>query len=135
MGLPNDWIKIEDNNKFTFWIPPGLREAKIHPIDSHLRRWESENLVVQFDYGQFSDPLTLYSRKGQYKTTNDQISNYAANIISFQRDSGWHFNGAHFPDLGKDSYGHVIKITLTVESGPEVDRELPLKIVRSIRFR
>jgi hypothetical protein len=132
MDIPADWIKIKVNDKFAFWIPPGLAAVRVRGVDSHVQRWETEKIVVHFDFGRFSDPLTLYSRKKSHVVTAEQISGRSATIVSFERDDGWQFTAIHFPDLGKDTSGQVVKLTLVVETDPKVSKEVPLKIVKSV---
>lgn len=134
MIVPTDWMKVNVNDRFAFWIPPGLVAADAQGIDSYIQRWESEDIIVHFDYGRFSDPLTSYSRKKSYEPTTEQISGYSASIVSFEFDNGWWFTAIHFPDLRRDSFGQVIKLTLVAETSPRVDKEVPLKIVKSVTF-
>jgi hypothetical protein len=133
--IPTDWILIQINNEFSFWIPPSVMEVKGHSIDSYSRHWKGVDIVINFDYGLFSDPLTLYSRNKSYQITNVNINNYAARKVSFQKDNGWNFVGVHFPNLGKNKFGQIIKLTLVVESGPEVDKEIGSRIIKSIGLK
>jgi hypothetical protein len=132
MDVPTDWIRIEADGRFTFWLPPGLLEQDTRGIDSYVRRWESQNMLVHFDYGRFSDPLTLYSAQKGYEATTTRVSGYPVRIVSFERDNGWRFTAVHFSDLGQDTAGQVVKLTLVVESSPQVAADWPSKIVKSV---
>ena len=127
-------MRIEANNKFSFWLPPTLVARDVQSHDSYMRRWESKDMVVKFDYGRYSDPLTFYSRKNSYEAATERIGGYATKIVSFQRDDDWRFTAAHFPDLGSEQFGRTVKLTLTVDTNPKVPRDVPLKIVRSVTF-
>jgi len=127
-------MRIEANNEFCFWLPPALVASDKLSHDSYVRRWESKDVVVHFDYGRFSDPLTLYSRKNSYEAATERIGGYTTTIVSFQRDDGSRFTAAHFPDLGSDQFGRTVKLTLAVDTHPKVPEDVPLKIVRSITF-
>jgi uncharacterized protein YijF (DUF1287 family) len=132
VDVPTDWIIVRINNKFNFWIPPSVIEVEGRSIDSYSRRWKGDDIAINFDYGPFSDPLTLYSRKKSYQITNEKIDNYSARIVSFQKDNDWNFVGIHFPDLGKNKFDQIIKLTLVVESGPKIDKEIGSRIAKSI---
>jgi len=134
VSIPRNWMRIEANNKFSFWLPPALVARDVRSHDSYERRWESKDMVVHFDYGRFSDPLTLYSRKNSYEAATERIGSYTTTIVSFQQDDGWRFTAAHFPDLGSDQFGRTVKLTLAVDTNPKVPKDVPLKIVRSITF-
>lgn len=134
MDIPNDWIKVEIADKFRFWLPPFIKEVHTQGIDSFTRKWKSDDFIVYFDYGRFSDPLTLYSRKKSYIIRTDQINIHTVTIVSFKRDNDWNFTGVHFPDLGKDDFGQTMKLTVIVEAAPAANKENPLKIIRSIDF-
>ena len=134
MSIPRNWMRIEANNEFCFWLPPALVASDKLSHDSYVRRWESKDVVVHFDYGRFSDPLTLYSRKNSYEAATERIGGYTTTIVSFQRDDGSRFTAAHFPDLGSDQFGRTVKLTLAVDTHPKVPEDVPLKIVRSITF-
>jgi len=134
MEIPTDWKKVEAGGKFTFWIPPALEEVGVRAIDSTVRRWEGKEMMVHFDYGRFSDPLTLYSEKKLFETASELIDNRSARIVSFERVDGWYLTAVHFPELGKDKYQRTLKLTLVVESAPGVSKEVPTTIVKSVRF-
>jgi len=86
VDIPTDWTEVKVNDKFMFWVPPKLIAVDVRAIDSHVQRWESQDIIVHFDYGRFSDPLTFYSRKKSYETITEQISGYSATIVSFERE-------------------------------------------------
>lgn len=134
VNVPTDWIKIQVNNIFSFWVPSSVKEVESRSIDSYSRRWKGDDIVLNIDYGPFSDPLTLYSRKKSYQITSKNIENYPARIVSFEKDSGWNFVGVHFSDLGRNKFDQIIKLTLVVESAPKIDKEIGSRIVKSIRL-
>jgi hypothetical protein len=130
-----DWIEIEVHDRFSFQLPSNLKEVDIKGIDSFVRRWESQDLIVHFDYGLYSDPLTTYTKKKLYKATLDNIDGHLTSIISFQKEDGWYFMAVHFHDLGRDRWGRIVKLTFIVENSQDAKREVPLRIVKSISFR
>ena len=134
MSVPTDWKEVRVNDAFVFWIPPDLMPVDVRGPDSLVQRWESADMIVHLDYGRYSDPLTFYSRKKSYESVTKQISGYDGTLISFEREDGWRATAVHFPDVGRDSFGQVLKLTLFVETAPTVSREVPLMLVESVRF-
>jgi len=134
MNIPIDWKKVEVKNVFAIWLPPTLREEYVSAVDSSVRRWANENIIVHFDLGRFSDPLTLYSQKRAFEMSSEQIDGVTATLVSFHQDNGWYLTAVHFPDLGKDRFGQTVKLTLVVEAKAIVDKQVPLRIVRSVQF-
>jgi hypothetical protein len=134
MNIPEDWIKVEVAKKFIFWLPPNLIIGHDRGIDSFVQQWKGNNIRIELDYGRFSDPLTLYSRKRSYNAVVDRVGGYVATVVSFQEDDGWNFVGIHFPDLGKDTFGQAVKMTLIMRTDPRIGKQIPLKIIESIEF-
>ncbi len=132
--MSTDWKVVRINDTFSFQIPPLVIEVEGRSVDSYSRYWKGDDITINFDYGRFSDPLTLYSRKNSYQITNEKINNYSARIVSFQRENGWNFIGVHFQALGKNKFDQIIKLTLVVETGPKIDKEIGSRIIKSIRL-
>jgi hypothetical protein len=134
MEVYQDWTLVEVDDKFSLRLPASLTKRGTRPIDSDTRRWEGPDLIVHSDYGRFSDPLTTYSRKKSHRAETASIGGDQATIVSFEQDNGWLFTAVHFPNLGEDAFGGILKLTLVVESSPEVDPGVPMRIVTSVRF-
>lgn len=49
------WVRISDSSGFSFLLPPGYRENKVVPVDSHVRGFEADGWTLSLDYGRFSD--------------------------------------------------------------------------------
>ena len=134
--LPNtsdNWINV-DAEDFSFSIPERLSEVPTKGLDSAVRRWESSDITIQSDYGRFSDPLDSYTAFEAYQETSDRIDGRATKIVSFQQDNGWNFTAVHFPDAGTAAEGKINKLTIVVEASPQIDAEIPLQNVRSVRL-
>jgi hypothetical protein len=99
-----------------------MREVEGQSIDSYSRRWKADNIAINFDYGIFSDPLALYSKRKSYRAFDEKIDNNLASVVSFQKEDGCNFIGAYFPDLDKNKFNQTIKLTLVVEVARQTDR-------------
>ena len=131
---PENWMKIEVNTQFAFWLPNFMNEVEVQAIDSSVRRWQSKDMIVTFDYGRFSDPLSTYDDQRAYELFETQVSEQQAKIIHFKRDNGWWFTAIHFPFLKKDTFGPALKLTLVVETSPNMGKEISIRILNSITF-
>jgi hypothetical protein len=102
--LPPSWVTI-DARQFTFSAPPDLRAVPVRGIDSYVGRYTNQTVVLSFDYGWYSDPLTdNYKQRANYKKEHTKVDGRKAVIVTFSRPSEQHaFDhciGIHFPDLG-----------------------------------
>ena len=52
------WRRVADASGFSFLLPPGFRENKVEPVDSHVRGFEADGLTLSLDYGPSSNDLT-----------------------------------------------------------------------------
>jgi len=133
--LPSqDWTEVKFNNLLTFRSPVALSKTPDQGIDSSFALWKGEGITVHIDYGLFCDPLTSYTNRPNYKLRMEEINGYAARIVSFEKLDGSHFAAVHFPDLRKLGGGDVKKLTMVVEASQTMGKEIPFKIIRSIKF-
>jgi hypothetical protein len=132
MGVPADWTEVKAGGPCTFRIPKELVATDGRGIDSQVQIWQSKDIVVKADFGRFSDPLTFYTREKGYETTTKETDSGPATIVSFERKDGWHVTAIHFPEVERDAFGRVLKLTLYVETLPDVGSEVPIKIVHSV---
>lgn len=51
------WQRVNDVSGFSFLLPPGFRENKVQPVDSHVRGFEADGLTLSLDYGAYSNDL------------------------------------------------------------------------------
>jgi hypothetical protein len=55
------WTRIADSSGFSFLLPPGFRENKVEPVESHVRGFEAEGITLSLDYGNSSTAATATS--------------------------------------------------------------------------
>jgi len=77
------WSRI-DAGKFHFRLPSDFREVKIRPIDSYVRSFQTRDssIIVNFDWGAFSDPLTDNYATRQTESCSERIGGRMARVIT-----------------------------------------------------
>jgi hypothetical protein len=77
------WSRI-DAGKFHFLLPSDFREVKVQPIDSYVRCFQTRDssIIVSFDWGSFSDPLTDNYASRQTESCSEQIGGRMARVVT-----------------------------------------------------
>jgi hypothetical protein len=135
LRLEQDWKEIDFGGKLQFSLPAGLAETKEQGIDSRVGRWEGEGITVRVDYGIFSDPLTSYAERPNYRLAAEKIDNRTARVVSFDLNDGKDFIAAHFGGFTEEETGERSALTIVVETEPGVGSEVASQIIRSVRFK
>jgi hypothetical protein len=136
----HDSMSTEEWNRYTLQagleisLPSSMKHVHTQAIDSYFYQWKNENISVSLDISPFADPLTSYLRKEDVETFSEKIGGKIANVISFQKEDGSHFFGAHFPNVASAKDKSIQKLTLFIESRLPEDSDVPMKIVRSLTF-
>jgi hypothetical protein len=130
---PADWVPVDANGKFTFFIPPDMEEQEIQGIDSFVGEYRSNRMRLRFDYGLYSDPLN-YSGESDYQELVTTIGGERAKVVAFvggPSAPGFEYVAAvHFPDLGDGR----ARLTLWVESASPEEQEEAKKVFHTISF-
>jgi hypothetical protein len=132
--MDEGWKEYFSSGKFKISIPPSLMEVQTQGIDSDFREWKSKDITVRVDVSLFSDSLTSYKNQSHYISFNEEIAGRPVKIVSFDKEDGTHVVAAHFADLDVSNDDRRQKLTVVVESGRAIGTEIPLRIIRSIRF-
>lgn len=127
--IPDGWQQIEAGDAFTFYAPADLEEIPVQGVDSFVGRYTSPALVVEFDYGWYSDPLDG-DHGPEWNGSWTRIGGKRARIAR----SG-DLAGVHFPEVKRGDLPDMpTKLTLTVRAIG--DNASPAKeIFRTIRFK
>jgi hypothetical protein len=115
--------------------PVQLSPAEAQGVDSNVRAWEGGggNIEVVVDEGPYADPLTTYDDRPNAHAANETIGGQPARVVSFLLDGWRQFAAAHF-DRGTGGGVATGKTTVSVTGRDELGGDVPLKIVRSVRF-
>lgn len=73
---PEGWTRY-DMRSFSFWAPEGMTEIAVQPIDSYVRQFSGHGMVLIFDYGLYSHPLTG-AKRSHYESIDGQIARLAS---------------------------------------------------------
>jgi hypothetical protein len=132
--MSEEWKEYIFSGKFKISIPSNLMEVQAQGIDSDFREWKGKGIIVRVDVSLFSDTLTSYEKQNHYTSFNEEFAGQAAKIVSFDKEDDTHFVGAHFANLDSPSDDRRQKFTVVVESSQSMGIEIPLRIIRSIKF-
>jgi len=124
--LDDGWLKLEAGT-FSLYAPPGWEFHKKQGVDSYVGEFSGDGIVLKFDYGRYSSDLRD-AIEPKYEITLERVGGHKAKIV-YPRLSGHGITGIYFSRvLGSD------KLCLWGQDLTESQRELALKIFRTIRF-
>lgn len=124
-----DWVQIDANRQFSFWIPATLKKTQTQGFDSDVGMWANSDMTVAFDYGGYSGEVDSTIKERLHTQTPDDASGRQGTIVTYIENNGDHFTGLFVP-VGRGASG----LTFTVSSKATVGADIPLMIVKSIRF-
>jgi len=144
---PNDPKQAEaakgekiDIGAFAFALPAGFKEIKVQGIDSMVKKYESENIALQFDLGWYSDPLNSYEGRPDFKMERQEIGGKKAFLVTFAyptAESGQPFGyvaAVHFPTVSKEGIS-TTRLTMWASCKTTKDYAVAKKIFQSITFK
>lgn len=122
----NSWVKL-DAGAFSLYAPSGWEFRKQRGIDSYVGEFVGDHIVLEFDYGWYSNPFDD-ALEPKYAIARENVGGQQAKIIypskADQGVTGIYFAGV--PDSNK--------LSLWGRNLTESQRELALKIFRTVRF-
>ena len=104
-------------------VPPDLAPTGEQGIDGPVSSFEGHGLRLMVDRSPFADPLTGYQDKAGYERHREQIAGETADLVTYLEDDGTRVLATRLPG----------PVTAVVHAAPEMDPEIALRIVRSIR--
>jgi hypothetical protein len=127
------WQDVELTPGLRLRSPVQLRPAQAQGVDSNVSAWQDGKLEVVVDEGPYADPLTTYDDRPNAHTADETIGGQPARVVSFPLDDGRQFAAAHF-DRGTGGGVAAGRTTISVTGRDELGGDVPLRIVRSVRF-
>lgn len=131
------WRRV-DVEAFSLAMPDAMKEVPVKNIDSYVRQFESPTMMLDFDWGQWSDPLT--SSAGPELTREAVVvhGRKAIVVVSRSKESPSLIEAAiHFPNPSNSPKPESDDAKLTVYMELKEESSVPIarKIFDSIRFR
>jgi len=127
------WREV-DAGAFVFRLPTELSQIPIQGEDSSVGRYAAQNMVVDFDYGAYSDPLS-YTDAPEYAQRRETVGGLDAVIVSCRHPDIQsplaYFYAIHFPKTLVTG----AKLTLYVSCRAKSDYGTAEEIVRSVSFK
>jgi hypothetical protein len=80
-NVPASWT-LHDAGKFNFWGPPELKRVDLAKeglvvIDSYLGYFKGDGLLLDFDYGYYSNDLSSHERS-HYESVGGRLAKFAS---------------------------------------------------------
>jgi len=125
---PDGWRIIDASGYFSFAIPSGLVELDVQGLDSYVRAYRNEDMVLIVDYGMYS---------ARAKNSSEIIDGKNAEILTELRDNeydGQHYSyisQVRFEDIGEG----VVNLVMYAYLKSEDHRQIAYTTFRSIEFR
>jgi hypothetical protein len=126
---PAGWVQINAQGHFTFWMPSTLvLDEQIQGTDSYVRQWSGAGLYVKFDYGMYSGGIDSRTQELPHTEVGDSASGRAGTLVTYTED------GAQIATLYVRQVNEQDRLTFTAGRSSAGTLEIPLTIVRSVRF-
>ena len=124
------WARVADSSGFSFLLPPGFRENKVQPVDSHVRGFEADGLSLSLDFGHApAEPRAAVDSLDAHLECPARIGGHDAVITLTWPDRLAYGVAATWPDV---SGGMRLWIGGAANT-PNGQRAL-LTVLRSVRF-
>lgn len=66
-GLAGDLTKVIENDSFLFKVPVEMQELEVQGTDSFVKKYESNNIKLSFDYGWYSNDFSDWPKDTRFK--------------------------------------------------------------------
>lgn len=124
------WQRVADSSGFSFLLPPGFRENKVQPMESHVRGFEADGLSLSLDYGHASTDARVVADPSDARLECPaRIGGHDAVVTLTWPDRMAYGVAAAWPDVGAGAHLWIGGAANT----PNGQRAL-LTVLRSVRF-
>jgi hypothetical protein len=115
-------------------IPAGMSVSEAYAFESPTGMWEGDDMTVLVDATMYADDLRSQSASPRAKTATEHIDGRPARIVSYEDDNGTPVIAAHVMPLQAATGAAPAGVTVVVRGGPLAAPDIPLQIIRSLRF-
>lgn len=125
--LPDGWKQL-DADYFTAYAPATWKFRKMPGIDSYVGEFAGDGARLEFDYGQYSNPLSD-EKEPTYVISEERVGGRLARIVS-PKVPGHGVTGIYFRDVGDTN-----RLNIAGRDLSESQQKTALNIFRTIRFK
>jgi hypothetical protein len=128
------WSTFTREGAFSFRGPCELRGGPEQGVDSRVGSYRLPGMVLWYDYGGYSSPLTEWNMYADYSTRPSTVDGHDAIVVTAANRSATdglpYLTGIHVPEVSRAG----LKLTVFAQSVSESERELLLRMFQTIRF-
>lgn len=124
--------QLAGGSAFRLLLPPPVRQRAVSSIDSEVGGWQSSTMVLYFDYGAYSNPLTD-DMPATTVACALSIGGHPARIVAYQLGDSLFVAGVHWGDLGETELGKT-RLTITGNSHTRAGLQQLLASFWTVRF-
>ena len=114
-------------------LPATMSASDEHALESPTGMWESDDMTVLVDATMYADDLTSQSASPGAKTAIEHIDGRPARIVSYEEANGTRVTAANVGS-SQPTTSSPAGLTIVVRGDPPADPDIPLQIIRSVRF-
>ena len=132
---PGDqWQTARLSDVLELSLPATMAASKAHVLESPTGIWEGDDMTVLVDATMYADDLTSQSASPGAKTAVEHIDGRPARIVSYEEANGTRVTAAHVGPSQPPSSSSRAGVTIVVRGAPPPDPDIPLQIIKSVRF-
>ena len=120
--MPDTWRRVRIGG-VELDVPADVGASAEQGVEGSTGVLSGRGIRVTVDGSPFADPLTGYASRPHYAERSEEIADHQAEVVSFKEDDGTTVVGARLAG----------PVTATVHLPPDVDPEIALRMLRSIR--
>jgi hypothetical protein len=135
-AIPENWQKIAVEGKFSFRLPPDMKQTNVSGVESLMREYKSDKMRVYFVYQPYSylshDSRMLEGKK-DYREVTFKIDGKPATLFSYSiaEDSPLRF----MTELYVGDWAHdQVELIMVAEPKNVAELETAKMILKSVRF-
>ena len=135
-SAPSGWRKIDADGKFSFYLPPNMRDTGVHSLENYHREYTNGHMQVSFDYEAFfCRAYENRARAGKdFQEMELQVDGKKAFLFTYQSNDWknrlWYMAELHVGDLPNCK----VILWMTVSSRSPRALETAKTIFRTINF-
>ena len=126
------WRTFEVPTAFEFDAPCSMTGGPLQGVDSLVGNYSADGIVMYYDYGSFSSPLTEWNGHDEYARKATVVDGRAAEIVTARdpADALGFLAGLVIPQ----ARGESVRLTLYANASDATRRDLVVRIFETVTF-